>query len=64
MKLVYKISVDLAPQNGKYFWVLQNLNIEANDGGWCTSSAGWADTYDDAWNQAKNFYEKYKINKE
>ncbi len=62
MKLVYAIEVELALRqtNNQYMWKLKNLDAEKDDSEWCISRIGYADSYDEAWNQAKAFYEKYK----
>lgn len=62
MKLVYAIEVELALRqtNNQYMWKLKNLDVDQDNSEWCISRIGYADTYDEAWNQAKSFYEKYK----
>lgn len=62
MRLVYAIEVELAlrQNNNQYMWKLKNLDADRDNSDWCISRIGYADTYDEAWSQAKAFYEKYK----
>ena len=40
--------------------IIKNLDADQDNSDWCISRIGYADSYDEAWNQAKAFYEKYK----
>ena len=64
--MTYKIEVITTPHihdNPKepYFWCIQSC---VNGGNWCTCTAGWAVTLEEAWKQAHQFYNKYYKNKE
>lgn len=63
MRLVYAIEVELAIRqtNEQYMWILKNLDADQDNSDWCISRIGYADSYDEAWNEAKEFYEKYKL---
>ena len=56
----YKIEVGVTPslKDNKlqpYYWVLF-----AYYGDWCNESAGWATTPELAWNEAYNYFVRYK----
>lgn len=64
MKLVYKIEVYMEESDVEleepYFWRLASKNADSTASNWCTSSAGYGRTYQDAFNQALYVYETYK----
>lgn len=43
-----------------YFWRLASIDDDSNVSNWCTSTAGYGKTYQDAFDQAMSFYLKYK----
>ena len=65
MKAIYKIEVGLYPNNDinvfkPFFWCLRS-----NSGkDWCTETAGWEASPEEAWKAAYHFYEKYKYKKD
>ena len=64
-KYEYKIEVNVTPHyhdspNKPYFWRLASINTENPKSDWCTSVAGWANTPEEAFAEAKRFYDKYK----
>lgn len=66
-KYEYKIEVNMEPQyhdspipNAPYFWRLASINTENPESEWCTSTAGWSNTPEEAFAEAKRFYDKYK----
>lgn len=60
-KYKYKIEVHTQPnKKGEYFWRIASINTENPDSQWCTSTAGWANTPEEAFVEAKRFYDKYK----
>ena len=64
MKLEYKIEVYLSESDTEleepYFWRLASTDADSTTSNWCTSSAGYGRTYQDAFNQALYVYETYK----
>lgn len=64
MKLKCKIEVYLCESDTEpeepYFWRLASTDADSTASNWCTSSAGYGRTYQDAFNQALCFYETYK----
>lgn len=64
MKLKYRIEVYMEESEVEleepYFWRLASIDDSSNLNNWCTSSAGYGRTYQDAFNQAMSFYLKYK----
>ena len=64
-KYEYRVEVGMMPHyhdspNRPYFWRLASINTENPDSQWCTCSAGWANTPEEAFAEAKRFYDKYK----
>lgn len=64
-KYEYQIEVIMTPHyhdnpNAPYFWRIASINTENPDSQWCTSTAGWAKTPEEAFAEAKRFYDKYK----
>ena len=60
----YKIGVYMTPSyhDNKYkphFWIL--FKWCGDD--WCNDGCGWAETPEKAWEEAYDFYTKFKINK-
>jgi hypothetical protein len=56
----YKIEVAMTPNtydnpDEPYFWIIRSCC--GND--WCTYTAGWAATPEEAWKKAQAFYNKY-----
>lgn len=56
----YKIEVSMTPHfhdNPKkpYFWMISSYC----GNGWCNHTFGWATTPEEAWQEAKTFYNKY-----
>ena len=63
-KYEYKIEVHMTPdEKGKYFWMIASVNTTNPDSQWCNSGAGWADSPEEAFTEAKRFYDKYKKEK-
>lgn len=65
MKLKHRIEVNVEPNNtlnpnSPYFWRIASVNIENPDSDWCTTTAGWAISPEEAFAEAKRFYDKYK----
>ena len=57
----YKIEVNVTPSTADspkspYFWIIRSYCGNA----WCTETAGWAATPEEAWKEAFTFYSKYK----
>lgn len=64
MNLHYRIEVSLEPNyhdcaNKPYFWRIASLNIDNPNSQYCTTTAGWAETPEKAFEEAKMFYDKY-----
>jgi hypothetical protein len=60
----YKIEVKMTPHTqdnpeAPYFWIIKS---DCGDG-WCTNTAGWAVTPEEAWKEAYAFYTKYLMRK-
>lgn len=59
----YKIEVSTSPNYVDnaicpYFWIIRSI-VENNDNSdWCTVTAGWAATPEEAWREAKDFYDE------
>ena len=68
MRLFYKIEVDPHPSDDvrdketPYFWRIVSINVDDPNSKYCTTTAGWAETPEKAFNDALNFYKKYKTN--
>lgn len=65
MKLKYRIEIYMEESNTiepkkPYFWRLASIDDSSNLNNWCTCSAGWGETYQDAFDQAESFYLEYK----
>lgn len=64
MEKQFKIEVIMSPfrnsNSYQYFWCL--LSCAGKD--WCVEYADYANSYEEAWTDARNFYKKYKENSE
>ena len=59
----YKIEVIMTPHfhdspKKPYFWCICS-RINDEESLWCNSGHGWAATPEEAWQEAKTFYNKY-----
>jgi hypothetical protein len=57
----YKIEVITTPHihdspKKPYFWCIMS---HSQNGSWCNYTSGWAATIEEAWQEAKTFYNKY-----
>jgi hypothetical protein len=57
----YKIEVIMTPHihdnpQKPYFWCIMSCT---QSGSWCNHTFGWAATPEEAWQEAKTFYNKY-----
>jgi len=60
-KYEYKIEVHMKPdEKGNYFWMIASINTTNPNSQWCNSGAGWANSPEEAFAEAKRFYDKYK----
>lgn len=64
MNIIYKIEVNLYPNNKKneskpFFWCIKSCA----DKNWCLVTAGWESSHQAAWVSAYQFYLKYKKDK-
>lgn len=66
MKLLYRIEIDphpsddIADKDKPYFWRLSSINRDNPNSKYCTVTGGWSETPEKAFEDAHNFYKKYK----
>ena len=60
-KYKYKIEVHTRPnEKGEYFWMIASIDPTNPESQWCNSGAGWANSFEEAFVDAKKFFDKYK----
>lgn len=56
----YKVEISMNPNyddnvQKPYFWIIRSIDETKSDSDWCTVTAGWSKTPDNAWAEAANY---------